>query len=125
MTTNQMSIRDRLLSEVGKRRFGKVEIPGIGEVEFQSLTELEACEVSEASVKDRKRYRAILIQRTVVNDKGMLVFGKGDLDTILSMDVGITERLVDAIETHLKQRPTTEDHEKNSESTQDGYTSVT
>lgn len=109
-------IRDKLLGSV-QRRYSTVEVPGLGAVRLQSLTELERAQIEQVAATDVTRMRAQLIAVALVDDAGNRLFSDQETDHILRMDSRLTGELSTAVMLHVGRQDTTEDQVKNSEGT--------
>ena len=123
MTENGQITRDQLLS--CKRRITSVDIPELGTVYIQSMTERERS-LNEYNSYQRLnkggkgaerdtfiRVRARAIQLCLVNANGERMFSDSDEHTeaILDMDARVSELITDAIEAHCGfTTPTEADH---------------
>lgn len=105
------SVRDAILSKC-KRRIKKFEIPGLGEVYIQSLTELER---SKCETDSLTNLRASLIAFSLVDKEGTRLFSDKELPTIQSVDSSITGALINAIESHcsINEKADEEEQAKN------------
>lgn len=73
-----------------------ITIPGIGPVKVKVLTQGEKDKWDMAIEKDRVGFRARLLQATVIDDRGILVFSEEDVPKIMQMPLYILEPAVEA-----------------------------
>lgn len=104
--------RDAIVKGAGQRRITEAEIPGMGTICLQSMTERERSE-DEFDLREeletgtnRKdafcRVRVKAIQRCAVNEHGEHLWDSIDehLEEIENLDARVTEFITDAIEAH-------------------------
>lgn len=84
------SLRDNLLSTVGRRRYAEHEIDGVGRVRLQSITEKERSEFERLADTKPDEARAYLIVRSLVDADGLRVFADEDVKTVQEMDSAVT-----------------------------------
>ena len=105
-----MSIVDRAaILSASARRYRIVEVPTLGEVRIQSLTERERSEC-ESTFYDKHGRRnpskqieakATWIVASVVDDHGAKYFTPADIPQVMGIDSAITNYLFDAIWDHI------------------------
>lgn len=89
-----MSLKSRL-HKLTARRFRTFEVPGLGTLRVQSLTERERSIVESLIAGDHKLIKSALVQASLVDDDGSRVYGDGpeDLAEIQSLDSSIVDRI--------------------------------
>ena len=92
--------RDNILA-FANRRYGIVNIEGMGEVRIRSLTEHEYRQVMLQCTDDRSEQFADFAIACMVNAVGEQLFGEMDRDRLLSMDSKVSSRLFAAMMKHL------------------------
>lgn len=115
MSTNT---RDNLLATT-RRRYTVCELPGIGAVRIQSISELDRAKIEQVAAQDITRMRAQLLALTLVDDEGARLFADSELDTILAMDSRVTNELSSRAMEHVGTQDGTDELVKNLQKTPD------
>lgn len=107
MTTN-LATREAILA-ANKRRYREIEVPIVGAVRIQSLTERErnVCESwffdkqgrrdADRSIESKARW----IVECVVDEHGARMFTEADIPTLLALDAAATNHIFDEILQHV------------------------
>ena len=98
-----LKTRDELLGFC-KRRYAEVEgLPLSETIRIQSLTEYERAQIEIASDKDLALLRVLMVQKTVVNEDGELLFGESDVEMLKTLDSAVIGVLASAIQDHCNE----------------------
>ena len=73
-----------------------ITVPILGSVKVKVLTSGEKDKWDVEIEKDRVGFRARLVQATVIDERGILVFAEEDVPKLMQMPVYVIEPLVDA-----------------------------
>lgn len=103
-----MAINREAMLAVCKRRYVTVDVPGVGDVRLQSLSELERSQYELAALDNKNavsrekllHQRCRLIALCVVDDEGKRLFSDDDVRLLLEMDSQITNAIFDAAQLH-------------------------
>ena len=112
-------IRDALLS-ARTRRFREVDIPGLGTVKIQSMSERERADAQRLSEDKPGEFSARLIVTCVCNGDGHRLFSEADIPLLLEADSRVVQSLIGEILEHVQPFDTgkkDEDAAKNSSET--------
>lgn len=95
-----MAIRERLIEATTKRRYASVEVPGLGMVRMQSLTEGERLEIGKAVSAGGSQLVETAI-RAIVDEHGNTELVEGDRSWLLNLDLSIGNPLTEALNQHV------------------------
>lgn len=113
-----MSMRDVLLATT-RRRYVVCDVPGVGNVRMQSISEADRAKIEQVAAQDITRMRAQLLALTLVDDTGARLFADNEIDAILAMDSRVTNELSSRAMEHVGTQDTTEETVKNLQKTHD------
>jgi nicotinamide mononucleotide adenylyltransferase len=102
------------LAKYSTRRRGSGEIPTLGTIYFQSVTEGERQAMVRATVEEQKSPRALMIQQMITDEHGERIYADGDADyeEIIGLDSVVTTAIAEMLE-NFSQLETLEETAKN------------
>lgn len=95
-----LKIRESILKRT-ERRYAEIEdVPTIGTVRIQSLSELERAKIEVKSRENWEQLRVLLVAYACVDEDGNRLFGDADIENLEKVDSCIITLIAEAIEDH-------------------------
>ena len=98
-----------------KRRYANLDVPGVGMIRVQSMTERERAAIEQAIIKGDTAgtMRARVLAACMVDEDGRKIWGDHELETISEMDSVTVLAIFNAIDEFTTSGDNVEELEKN------------